>query len=170
MTVSGTQFEVDPELVVPDPSKTLANGALVPWAGGRSRWFDRMLEAVADENGFSVKTRWDKLRKADQKVVLYGSGAKKVQLKYRNRQGRSRSFVTALRGRHPLAPAPSFGVGVRRHAGLDRVLHARGPLLGLRRGPAQARVAGRHHRRAQHLRALQLSPSPPPRPGSTPWS
>src|ERR1700689_1397695 len=94
----GTQFEVDPELVVPDPSKTLANGALVPWAGGRSRWFDRMLEAVADENGFSVKTRWDKLRKADQKIVLYGSGAKKVQLKYRNRQGRSRSFVTPYEG------------------------------------------------------------------------
>jgi excinuclease ABC subunit A len=94
----GTQFEVDPEIVVPDRSKTLANGALVPWAGGRSRWFDRMLEAVADENGFSVKTRWDKLRKADQKIVLYGSGAKKVQLKYRNRQGRSRSFVTHYEG------------------------------------------------------------------------
>jgi excinuclease ABC subunit A len=94
----GTQFEVDPELVVPDPTKTLAGGALSPWAGGRSRWFDRMLEAIADEHGFSVKTRWDKLRKADQKVILYGSGAKQVSLKYRNRQGRQRSFVTHYEG------------------------------------------------------------------------
>jgi excinuclease ABC subunit A len=94
----GTQFEVDPELVVPDPTKTLAGGALTPWAGGRSRWFDRMLEAIADEHGFSVKTRWDKLRKADRKIVLYGSGAKQVQLKYRNRQGRQRSFVTHYEG------------------------------------------------------------------------
>ncbi|MGH9121309.1 MAG: excinuclease ABC subunit UvrA, partial [Acidimicrobiales bacterium] len=94
----GTQFEVDPELVVPDPSRSLANGALTPWAGGRSRWFERMLEAVADEQGFSTKTRWDKLKKADQKIVLYGTGAKKVQLKYRNRQGRQRSFVTHYEG------------------------------------------------------------------------
>src|ERR1700691_4782791 len=94
----GTQFEVDPELVVPDPSKSLAGGALTPWAGGRSRWFERMLEAIADEHGFSFKTRWNKLRKADRKIVLYGSGAKQVQLKYRNRQGRQRSFVTHYEG------------------------------------------------------------------------
>ena len=94
----GTQFEVDPELVVPDPSKSIANGAITPWAGGRSRWFERMLEAVAAENGFSTKTRWDKLKKSDVKVVLYGSGGKRVQLKYRNRQGRQRSFVTHYEG------------------------------------------------------------------------
>ena len=94
----GTQFEVDPELVVPDPTKTLAGGALTPWAGGRSRWFERMLEAVAGEQGFSTKTRWDKLKKSEQKILLYGTGAKKVQLKYRNRQGRQRSFVTHYEG------------------------------------------------------------------------
>jgi len=94
----GTQFEVDPELVVPDPTKTLAGGAISPWAGGRSRWFERMLEAVAAEQGFSTKTRWDKLKKSDVKVILYGAGAKQVQLKYRNRQGRQRSFVTHYEG------------------------------------------------------------------------
>ena len=113
----GTQFEVDPELVVPDPTKTLAGGALIPWAGGRSRWFDRMLEAIADEHGFSVKTRWDKLRKADHKVILYGSGAKQVQLKYRNRHGPPALLRDPLRGRGPLAPAPPLRVGLRRPCG-----------------------------------------------------
>jgi excinuclease ABC subunit A len=94
----GTQFEVDPELVVPDPTKSLAEGAVVPWAGGRSRWFDRMLEAVADDNGFSVDTAWEKLRKGDRKIVLYGAGATQIHLRYRNHQGRQRSFLTHYEG------------------------------------------------------------------------
>ncbi len=94
----GTRFEVDPDLVVPDPTKSLADGALVPWAGGRSRWFDHMLEAIAEEYGFSVDMAWEKLRKADRKVILHGAGQKKVQLRYRNRYGRQRSFVTHYEG------------------------------------------------------------------------
>ncbi len=94
----GTRFEVDPQLVVPDGSKSIAEGALVPWAGGRSRWFDRMLEAVADAQGFSVDTPWDKLRKPDKKIVLYGTGQRQVQLRYRNRYGRQRSFTTRYEG------------------------------------------------------------------------
>jgi excinuclease ABC subunit A len=94
----GTRFEVDPELVVPDPTRTVADGALTPWAGGRSRWFERMLVAVAEDYGFSVDTRWEKLRKADRKVILYGSGTRQVNLTYRNRHGRRRSFVTHYEG------------------------------------------------------------------------
>jgi excinuclease ABC subunit A len=94
----GTKFEVDPELVVPDGSKSIAQGALVPWAGGRSRWYDRMLEAVADLQGFSLEVPWDKLRKSDKKTVLYGAGSREVQMRYRNRYGRQRSFVTHYEG------------------------------------------------------------------------
>ena len=65
----GTQFEVDPDLVVPDPTSSLADGAISPWTGGHSRWFDRIVEAVADEFGFSTDTRWDKLRAKDRKVA-----------------------------------------------------------------------------------------------------
>ncbi len=42
----GTKFEVDPELVVPDPAKSIAEGAIAPWAGARSEYFTRMLDAV----------------------------------------------------------------------------------------------------------------------------
>ncbi len=94
----GTQFEVDPDLVVPDPAKSLAEGALVPWAGGRSRWFDRMVEAVAESYGFDLHTPWEKLRKADRKVLLGGSGTKQVTLVYRNRFGRQRTYTSRFEG------------------------------------------------------------------------
>jgi excinuclease ABC subunit A len=94
----GTRFEVDPELVIPNGSKSIAEGAIVPWASGRSRWFDRMLEAVAEAQGFSLDTPWDRLRKSQRKVVLYGAGERTVHLRYRNRYGRQRSFVTHYEG------------------------------------------------------------------------
>jgi excinuclease ABC subunit A len=94
----GTRFEVDPELVVPDGSKSISEGALVPWSGGRSRWFDRVLEAVSEAQGFSLGAPWEKLRKSDRKVVLYGLGQRQIHLRYRNRFGRQRSFVTHYEG------------------------------------------------------------------------
>ncbi len=94
----GTQFEVDPELVVPDPTRSLADGALAPWVGGRSRWFDRLIEAVADDQGLSLDTPWEKLTKGQRKVVLHGLGGRKVDLRYRNRFGRQRTFTTSFEG------------------------------------------------------------------------
>ena len=83
---------------MPDPTKSLAEGALAPWSGARSEYFNRMVAAVADLGGFSLDVPWEKLRKADKKLVLYGSGAKQVHLKYRNRYGRQRSFHTLYEG------------------------------------------------------------------------
>ena len=72
----GTRFEVDPELVVPDDSLSLAEGALAPWAGARSEYFTGLQAGVAEFGGFSVDTPWKKLKAKDKKLVLYGSGAK----------------------------------------------------------------------------------------------
>ncbi len=94
----GTKFEVDPELVVPDPGKSLAEGALAPWSGARSEYFSRLLVAVAELGGFSVDDPWEKLRKADKKLVLYGAGNRQVHLRYRNRYGRQRSFHASYEG------------------------------------------------------------------------
>jgi excinuclease ABC subunit A len=94
----GTQFEVDPELVVPDPSRSLAEGAVAPWVGGRSRWFEHLLAAVADDRGFSVDTPWERLRKADRKVILQGTGSKRLTMRYRNRFGRQRTFTSHYEG------------------------------------------------------------------------
>jgi excinuclease ABC subunit A len=94
----GTRFEVDPELVVPDPDLSLDEGAVAPWAGARGEYFGRVLEGVAVVQGFSTATPWRALKKSDQKVVLYGSGTKKVHVQYRNRFGRTRSYDTQYEG------------------------------------------------------------------------
>ena len=94
----GTRFEVDPELLVPDPDLSIAEGAIAPWSGFRSQYFSRVLAAVADEFGFSVDTPWRKLRKRDQKAILHGSGSNQVTVSYRNRYGRRRSYTTAFEG------------------------------------------------------------------------
>ncbi len=94
----GTKFEVDPDLVIPDPDLSIAEGAITPWSGARGEYFQRVLEAVADAGGFSIKDPWRKLKKADQKSVLYGTGTKKLHVQYRNRYGRLRSYDTHFEG------------------------------------------------------------------------
>jgi excinuclease ABC subunit A len=94
----GTKYEVDPELVVPNADLSIAEGAVAPWAGARSEWFQRVLVAVANTQGFSTDVPWRKLRKADQKVVLYGTGPKAVTITYRNRYGRTRQYSTHYEG------------------------------------------------------------------------
>ena len=94
----GTRYEVDPELVVRDDDLSLAEGAIAPWTGFRSRYFDRVLEAVADEYGFSVETPWKKLGKRARNAILNGTGDRAVHVRYRNRYGRQRSYHTAFEG------------------------------------------------------------------------
>ncbi|HEX2275255.1 MAG TPA: excinuclease ABC subunit UvrA, partial [Acidimicrobiales bacterium] len=94
----GTRYEVDPELVVPNPDLTIEEGAVAPWAGARGEYFHRVLVAVADAYGFRTTTPWRKLKKSEQKVLLYGSGTRQVHVQYRNRYGRHRSYHTHYEG------------------------------------------------------------------------
>src|SRR5438874_7690386 len=94
----GTRFEVDPELVVPNPDLSLEEGAIAPWSGARGEYFHRVLAAVAEAYGFRTTTPWKKLKKAEQKVLLFGSGTKQVHVSYRNRYGRTRSYHTHYEG------------------------------------------------------------------------
>ena len=93
----GTRYEVDPELVVPNPDLSLDQGAVAPWAGGRTEYFGRVLVAVAETLGFSTKTPWRKLKKSEQKALLRGT-PKQVHVQYRNRYGRTRSYFTNYEG------------------------------------------------------------------------
>ncbi len=94
----GTRFEVDPELVVPNPDLSIDKGAIAAWSGARGEYFGRVLHAVADAQGFSTATPFGRLKKADQKALLYGSGSKQVHVQYRNRYGRTRSYHTHYEG------------------------------------------------------------------------
>lgn len=94
----GTRFEVDPDLVVPDPSLSLAGGALAPWAGARFKYFERLIGGIADLGGFSVDTPWNKLRAKDRRLILNGVEKKSIPVKYRNRYGRVRTYETTYNG------------------------------------------------------------------------
>ncbi|HET9444142.1 MAG TPA: excinuclease ABC subunit UvrA, partial [Acidimicrobiales bacterium] len=97
----GSRYEVDPELVVPNPDLSVDEGAIAPWANGTSEWFHRLLTAVAEAYGFSTSTPFRKLTKAHQKVLLHGAGAKKIQVTFKNRYGRPRSYATTYEGAVP---------------------------------------------------------------------
>ena len=94
----GTRFEVDPELVVPDPDRSIAAGAIAPWTGARTEYFSRVLFAVADSLRVDPKKSWSELTKAQKKVFLYGAGKNKVHIQYRNRYGTLRSYDTTFEG------------------------------------------------------------------------
>jgi excinuclease ABC subunit A len=94
----GTRKEVDPELVVPDPERSLAEGAIAPWANGQtSEYFERLLSGVADVEGFDLETPWDQLSARAQKAVLHGL-SEQVHVHYRNRYGRDRSYYASYEG------------------------------------------------------------------------
>ena len=94
----GTRFEVDPELVIPNPKLSLHDGAIAPWASGRSKYFQLLIRAVAEENAISMETPWDKLPAKSKKIMLNGIGKKKITVNYTNRYGRSRDFQATFEG------------------------------------------------------------------------
>jgi excinuclease ABC subunit A len=97
----GTRMEVDPELVVSDPEKSLAEGAIGPWSGGHvSDYFLRLIEALGDAMGFSIDTPWGRLPAAAKNALLHGYG-EQVHVRYKNRYGRQRSYYTNFEGAIP---------------------------------------------------------------------
>ena len=97
----GTRMEVDPELVVSDPSRTLAGGAIGPWSGGHvSDYFLRLIEALGESIGFTIDTPWRNLPAAAQRALLHGHD-QQVHVRYKNRYGRERSYYTNFEGAIP---------------------------------------------------------------------
>src|SRR4051794_34753971 len=97
----GTRMEVDPELVVTDPSATLAEGVVSPWSGAHvADFFQRLLGALGDELGFDLDTPWQDLPARARKSILEGHPTK-VHVRHRNRYGRERSYYTAFEGVRP---------------------------------------------------------------------
>ena len=94
----GIRKEVDPELVVPDPDLTLAEGAVAPWSNGHTAdYFTRMLASLGEQMGFDVDTPWRKLPAKARKAILEGCD-EQVHVRYRNRYGRTRSYYADFEG------------------------------------------------------------------------
>ncbi len=94
----GFQKVIDPELVVPDPTLSLAEGALQPWNRGITAYWKRLIAAVAEEYGVDADAPWSKLKKKEKEIFLYGTGGDRHQVTYTNRFGRRRSYKVRFEG------------------------------------------------------------------------
>ncbi|MEP7113627.1 MAG: excinuclease ABC subunit UvrA, partial [Ilumatobacteraceae bacterium] len=93
----GTTFEVDPELIIPDPDQSINGGAIAPWRTSNTQYFTRMLEAVAEVYDLDLDAPYRTLTAKQQKVVLHGVEGN-LKVKYKNRYGRTREYSTAYEG------------------------------------------------------------------------
>ncbi|MCZ7430639.1 excinuclease ABC subunit UvrA [Streptomyces sp. WMMC1477] len=97
----GTRMEVDPELLVPDGERSLDDGAIHPWSHGHNReYFGRLIGALADALGFRTDIPWDGLPQRAKKALLHGHRTQ-IEVSYRNRYGRQRSYTTPFEGAVP---------------------------------------------------------------------
>ncbi|MGN6799211.1 MAG: excinuclease ABC subunit UvrA [Gaiellaceae bacterium] len=94
----GAQQEIDPELLVPDPGLSIDDGALVPWAGGGSGFYESVIRAIADRYEVPTDVPWRELTQEQQDWFLYGTDGDKVYVQYRNKMGRRRSYMIAFEG------------------------------------------------------------------------
>jgi excinuclease ABC subunit A len=94
----GTQLTVDPDLVIGDPTLSVSEGVILPWAGGhRSDYFGQILKAVVRDQGGDPDDAWEDLAKAVRHAVLHGIDHR-VHVSYRNRYGRRRSYRAHYEG------------------------------------------------------------------------
>ncbi len=94
----GSQMEIDPDLVVPDASLSIAEGALAPWAGSSSNYYEQVTEAIGERYGVDLEAPWEDLPEDQRDLFLEGTNGEPVQVSYRNRYGRRRSYATRFEG------------------------------------------------------------------------
>ncbi|NOY44974.1 MAG: excinuclease ABC subunit UvrA [Deltaproteobacteria bacterium] len=78
----GSRLTVVPERVVPDPTKTLSQGAVAPWAGRNGAFFRQMLRALQDHLGLDLDTPWKDLPEPVRQAVLWGTGDQAVDFRF----------------------------------------------------------------------------------------
>src|SRR5437870_5284534 len=94
----GAQQEIDPDLLVPDPTISIGEGALVPWSVGNSGFYESVIQAIADRYEIDLDAPWQDLSEEQQNLFLYGTDGDRVYISYRNRMGRRRSYMLAFEG------------------------------------------------------------------------
>ncbi|HEQ3167575.1 excinuclease ABC subunit UvrA [Streptococcus pyogenes] len=94
----GIKLEVDLDLVVPDPSKTLREGALAPWNPISSNYYPTMLEQAMASFGVDMDTPFEALTEEERDLVLYGSGDREFHFHYVNDFGGERNIDIPFEG------------------------------------------------------------------------
>jgi excinuclease ABC subunit A len=95
----GAQMEIDPELLVPDPTVSVGEGAIAPWsrAAAFSNYYDQVAAAIAESYGVDLDAPWEDLPLEHQSLFLQGT-KEPLAIAYRNRFGRRRSYSTRFAG------------------------------------------------------------------------
>ena len=148
----GSQMEIDPELIVPDPSLTLNDGAILPWSTSASNYYEQMTTAIADKWEVDMDTPWEDLPE-DVRALLPVRHQRREDLRLVPQPVRPPALVhDHLRGdrAQPRAPLSRDRLGLV--AREDRGVHDAAALPGVQRRAAAARVAGGQGRRARRAR------------------
>jgi excinuclease ABC subunit A len=96
----GSRLEIDPDLVLPNPSLSLVEGAVLPWRRmvATASWFNTILEAVAERYGFRTDTPVGELSEKAREILLRGNHGERVTVRYRSRQGQEHTYSTTFEG------------------------------------------------------------------------
>src|SRR3712207_3292183 len=74
----GSHMEIDPELIVPDPSLSLNDGAILPWSTSASNYYDQMTQAISERYEIDMDTPWDELPEDAQDTFLFGTNGDRL--------------------------------------------------------------------------------------------
>jgi excinuclease ABC subunit A len=94
----GARREIDPGLLVGDPSLSVAEGVLLPWSGSSSQYYDQIIKAVAERYEIDMSTPWADLPQEVRDIFLYGTKGERLYVSYFNRAGLKRSYMTIFEG------------------------------------------------------------------------
>ena len=84
----GTKMEIDPDLVVPNHTISIAQGALAPWGAPLGNWYYHQLKSLAESFKFSLYVPFNKLTPEAKQVILHGTGSKELKFRWENYEGK----------------------------------------------------------------------------------
>ena len=79
----GAHFEMNPDLLIPDRTKSLSKGAIYPWAKTGNSYYTDVLSSVAEHYGIDMDCPFEELSEEHQKIILYGSGRTSIKLRFK---------------------------------------------------------------------------------------
>ncbi|CAM4463104.1 excinuclease ABC subunit UvrA [Paenibacillus macerans] len=94
----GVKMIIDPDLLIPDPSKTIEDGAFEAWAGGTSNYYPQFLKSVCEHFGIPQDVPVSELTKEQMDKLLYGTGDTKIRFRYQNDFGMSKEALVTFEG------------------------------------------------------------------------
>ena len=96
----GYKLIVDPDLVIPDKSRSITDGGIVGWArsGSMSPWYSSQLLSLAEAIGFNPNLPIDELTDDELNTILLGTGGKRIQVNHKTRRGRTYRWKTKFEG------------------------------------------------------------------------